>query len=135
MSETKALEGTPRPRLAQAALCAMAMGGVLGVGATALASMSVGAGTASGPVLVVAPPWRDLEDLAERAGARLVGPFSAPIAAFVQSTGRPSADPAGVRSGPPPPDAASDLAERLKTAGAWFALDAAALAQLCGAAE
>ena len=138
MSEIKGLVGTPRPRLAQAALCAMAMGAILGSGATALSSLSVGGEGASGPILMVAPPWRDLEELAAQAGARLVGPVSAPIAAFVQSAGAmsgPPSDSAAFRHDSTAPGAAAGLARRLKTAGAWFALDAAELAQLCGATE
>lgn len=80
-----------------------------------LAADPAGTGAARAPVLAVAPPWRDLDAIADAAGGRIVGPVQAPFAAFAAGGD-------------------ADFTERLLTSGAWFVLDAGRLAQLCGAA-
>lgn len=71
----------------------------------------------NGPWVMVAPPWRDPEALAERAQTRLIGPVQAPFGFLVAASG-----PAG----------GAFAVERLHRAGAWLVLDANAWAQFCG---
>ncbi|MGI3169722.1 hypothetical protein ACRARG_11240 [Pseudooceanicola sp. C21-150M6] len=66
-----------------------------------------------GLLLVIVPPWKDAEQLIAAAGAYPVGAETAPFGTF--ATG---------------PDA--DLADRLKTAGAWAVFSGSRLAALCG---
>lgn len=100
-----------------AALAALTLGPLAAAPAAALlaARPSPGAG---GPLLVVAPPWRDPAVLLAEAGGRPIGPSAAPL-------GLLAADDA--------PDHPRSFAARLQAAGALFALDAGALARLCGA--
>ncbi|ETD83283.1 hypothetical protein ACTTAL_02510 [Rhodobacter capsulatus] len=67
----------------------------------------------AGPWVMVVPPWRSADLVAERAGARLIGPTEAPLGHLVTAT-------------------APEAAQRLAAAGAWAVLDAAAVAQFCG---
>ena len=67
----------------------------------------------AGPWVMVVPPWRSADLVAERAGARLIGPTEAPLGHLVTAT-------------------APDAAQRLAAAGARAGLDAAAVAQFCG---
>lgn len=78
----------------------------------ALLSAPPGAGA---PVLVVLPPWRDADDMLRRAGGRPVGPLRAPFA--VMATG------------------GTDLAARLRAAGAWAVTDAPLLARICATGQ
>jgi len=66
------------------------------------------------PVLVIVPPNADADALLAAAGARPVGPLTAPLAVLATGDGE-------------------DLAERLLSAGAWAVRDGAVLARLCGA--
>ncbi len=67
---------------------------------------------ATGPMLVILPPWRDAGAVLATAGARPLGPQNAPFA--VIATGPPGA------------------AARLRESGAWAVTDASALAAICG---
>lgn len=69
------------------------------------------------PVLVLAPPWLDVDGLVTAAGGGLAGPFAAPFARLAFS---PSGD-------------SPDLARRLAQSGAWAVVDGSALALICGA--
>jgi hypothetical protein len=89
----------------------------LGVAITLLgpAALALGgsAGRAGAPTLVIAPPWVSPAAAAREAGGRPIGPTEAPLATLA------------VFDGP-------GLAARLRRAGAWFALDGAAVARWCG---
>ncbi len=100
-----------------AALASMTLGPLAAAPAAALLAARPSPG-AAGPVLVVAPPWRDVAAILAEAGGRPVGPADAPL-------GRLAADD--------DPDRPRPFAARLHAAGALFALDARALARLCGA--
>ncbi|MEC9432582.1 MAG: hypothetical protein VYD87_06730 [Pseudomonadota bacterium] len=106
-------------RVAGLAALLVAVGLVGPLAALAGLAAAPGAGGAAdasgGPVLAVAPPWRDLDAIADRAGGRLVGPVQAPFAAFAAGD-------------------APGFDDRLVAAGAWLVLDAKRLVQLCGAA-
>lgn len=65
------------------------------------------------PVLVVAPPWRDVADVAQAAGGQLIGPTVAPMAVLAISKEK-------------------KFGNRVRRAGGWFVLDGRALAALCG---
>lgn len=107
---------TARPGQGRGALAVLVVAVGLSGPLAALAGLSGRtADDAAGPVLAVAPPWRDLDAIADRAGGRLVGPIRAPFAAFASGV-------------------APDFSDRLLASGAWFVLDAQGLAQLCGAA-
>ncbi|MEM7709531.1 MAG: hypothetical protein AAF264_02030 [Pseudomonadota bacterium] len=91
------------------ALAAMLLSGPL----LAVAS----AGAPEGPILlIVAPPWLPVSEIAARAGARSIDPFDAPLGGLVTASG--PADPG--------------LAEALSRAGAWAVLDGSRLAAICG---
>jgi hypothetical protein len=100
-----------------AALAAQALAPLAAAPAAALLAARPAPG-AAGPLLVVAPPWRDADALLAAAGGRPVGPAVAPL-------GRLAADAAPHRPRP--------FVARLRAAGALLALDAGALARLCGA--
>lgn len=68
---------------------------------------------ADGPVLVVAGPGTNLEQIVEQSGGWVVGVSRAPLAIMGFSDG-------------------SDFEIRLKENGAWAILDGKALAWLCG---
>ncbi|MFO7856293.1 MAG: hypothetical protein R6V44_13975 [Paracoccaceae bacterium] len=99
-----------------AALAALTLGPLAAAPAAAL--LALPSPGAAGPLLVVAPPWRDAAALLAEAGGRPVGPAAAPL-------GRLAADA--------DPDHPRAFAARLRAAGALLALDARALARLCGA--
>ena len=65
------------------------------------------------PVLVILPPHGDADRVLARAGARPIGPVTAPFAVLATGEG-------------------DDLADRLVRAGAWAVRDGAAIARLCG---
>ncbi|MCR9149014.1 MAG: hypothetical protein NXH83_02480 [Rhodobacteraceae bacterium] len=65
------------------------------------------------PVLVILAPGADADSLLAAAGARPIGPLTAPMAVLATGEG-------------------ADLATRLVAAGAWAVRDGAAMARLCG---
>ena len=67
------------------------------------------------PVLVVAPPWGGgAAEVVRRAGGREISPARAPFAVLAVLDG-------------------ADAARAMRSAGAWFVLDAARVARLCDA--
>ncbi|MBR9840786.1 MAG: hypothetical protein GYB50_23265 [Rhodobacteraceae bacterium] len=71
-------------------------------------------GAASGPVLVIAPPWAGTAaELVRRAGGAPVGPVTAPFGALAVF------------------DSAAPV-DRLLALGAWTVRDARSIASLCG---
>jgi hypothetical protein len=102
---------TDRTGRAAALIAALAVGvTVLGPAALALGGSE---GRAGAPTLVIAPPWVDPAAVAEAAGGRPIGPTQAPLATLAIFENE------GFRA-------------RLRAAGAWFALDGAAVARWCG---
>ncbi len=100
-----------RSRRGAAAIIALAVATtVFGPVALALGSTE---GRAGAPTLVIAPPWVDPAAAALAAGGRPVGPTVAPLATLAVFED-------------------ADFAARLRRAGAWFALDGAAVARWCG---
>lgn len=67
-------------------------------------------------ILVIAPPWVDVNDVVAAAQGELIGPTVAPMAAMAIS-----AEPG--------------FSERLADAGAWAMRDATAIATICGIAR
>ncbi|PTV96286.1 hypothetical protein C8J27_10280 [Rhodobacter aestuarii] len=79
----------------------------------------LGAGaTGAGPWVIVVPPWKDAELLAERAQARLIGPVAAPMGHLVAPLNGQTA--------------ATGAVTRLAAAGAWAVVDAETILELCG---
>ncbi len=97
-----------------AGLAALLVLSFLGPSAAALAALAAPEG--SGPVLVLTAPWADLPAILADAGGRPIGPALGPSAALAVSS-----EP--------------DFPARLAASGAWFALDGALIAQICGAAK
>ncbi|PYF11158.1 hypothetical protein C8J30_103254 [Rhodobacter viridis] len=67
----------------------------------------------AGPWVIVVPPWRSADLIAEKAGAHLIGPTEAPLGHLVAAS-----DPGA--------------AGRLSDAGAWAVVDAATVTAFCG---
>ncbi|UYV37727.1 hypothetical protein N4R57_00990 [Rhodobacteraceae bacterium D3-12] len=91
--------------------------GFLAVPVLTLASPSAqfGGPVPDGPVLVVAPPWSDIDEMIVRSGGQVIGPRRA---AFGQYGAFPDAG----------------FSERLKSNGAWFVLNGATSSLFCGGA-
>lgn len=78
-----------------------------------IVSLLGGGVSATGPWVVVIPPWVDAEGLVARANVRLIGPTQAPFGYLVAAE-------------------APGAPVRLADAGAWAVVDAEAVANLCG---
>lgn len=100
----------PFPSLPAIALMA-ALALILPAGTLALATPRAG----DGLLLVIHPPWRDGDAIVEGAGGRAFGPVRMALATMATAERPDEAFRADARD-----------------AGAWFILDATALAALCG---
>lgn len=65
-------------------------------------------------MLVVIPPWRDVEVIVQAAGGRIIAPRAAPFAVLAAGDG-------------------DDLAGSLRAGGAWWVMNGDALSSICGA--
>ncbi len=88
----------------------MALGLIMTGPLLALASVPVGK---DGIVLVVSPPWRDVDRVIDAAGGRRIGPVTARFGGLATGEG-------------------AEFVARLRQVGAWAVLDGTAIATLCG---
>lgn len=96
--------------MVQASIILMGLMGAFAAPIAVLFSAPVAEGNV---VLVIAPPWGNPADIISNAGADLLGPETAPFAAFASSD-------------------VLELESRLMRAGAWAVLDGQKISNLCG---
>ncbi|SLN49623.1 hypothetical protein AQS8620_02124 [Aquimixticola soesokkakensis] len=92
--------------------------GLVALCSICIAPLSLVLGPVSGAdiVVVVAPPWRDIDRVVSQAGGAVVGPLRAPFAVLAQFDA--------------PIDA--HITALARAAGAWTLLDGDTLASICG---
>lgn len=95
-------------------LPAFLLAALAGPAAAVMGAAATAPDPATDLVLVVVPPWRDMDAVAAAAGTHAIGARQAPLAMLIGG----ASDPA--------------LSARLRQAGAWAVIGLGEIAEICG---